>query len=341
MLPLPRLLATCLFIVLAALTALLVAPARQRARPAASATATPPPVARVAAFAPRAALALSLIGCGLAVALVISLPRWTGGATASKSPFETARAEVGTLSKLAETSAAQRMELDRERGVRRRAEEDLALKQHLLTQSLEEKIRLGQDLHDGTIQSLYAVGLTLESVRDLLPDNPAEADRRLEQCRASLNAAIRDTRAYLTGLAPEQLRQADFARTLRTLLDGLCLGHAARCEIRVDDEAAALLTPAQALEALHIAREAASNALRHGHATQVTVRVHKGDHEVCLLVQDNGSGFDPATRRDGGHGLSNMHARAASAGATLQLTSRPGEGVRVLANLPIKISSHA
>ena len=78
-----------------------------------------------------------------------------------------------------------------------------------------------------------------------------------------------------------------------------------------------------------------SNALRHGGATVVTVRVHKGDREVCLLVQDNGTGFDAARGREGGHGLGNMRARAGRIGATLAITSHPGEGARVLANIPI------
>ena len=338
---LPRLLATCLFVVLAALTALLVAPAWQSthnestsARAPATAAALAP-AARVASLAPRFELALTLVGCGLAAALVISLSRWSGPTNSSRSPFSMTRTEVGTLSKLAETSAAQGEELNRERDVRRRAEEDGQLKQRLLTQALEEKIRLGQDLHDGIIQSLYAVGLTLESVRSLLPDNPTEADQRLEQCRNALNTAIRDARSYLTGLAPENLRLAGFAHALHTLLEELRAGRDARFEIRVDDEAAALLTPAQTLEALQISREAVSNALRHGRASLVTVRVHKGEHEVCLLVQDNGTGFDASSRRDGGHGLGNMHARAATIGATLQITSRPGEGARVLANFSI------
>jgi signal transduction histidine kinase len=336
---LPRLFATCLFVVLAALAALLIAPAWQSARGEVAVRAQPSaaiaPVARAASLAPRVALGLALVGCGLAVALVISLPRWSATANPSRSPFAASRSELGALSKLAESSVAQGEELNRERDVRRRAEEDVQLKQRLLTQALEEKIRLGQDLHDGIIQSLYALGLTLESVRGLLPENPAAADQRLEQCRNSLNAAIRDARAYLTGLAPENLRHASFGRALHALLDELRAGRDARFEIRIDDDAAALLTPAQTLEALQISREAVSNALRHGRATLVTVRVHKGDHEVCLLVQDNGAGFDAAHRRDGGHGLGNMQARAAAVGATLHITSRPGEGARVLANLPI------
>src|SRR6185436_2354102 len=144
--------------------------------------------------------------------------------TVTKPPLRAARTEMDTLTKLAESSAAQGEELSRERDVRRRAEEDASLKQQLLTQSLDEKIRLGRDLHDGIIQSLYAAGLTLETVRAIVKTNPDEAERQLEQTRANLNDAIRDVRAYISGLTPEKLRRAGFAHGLRAMLSELQSG---------------------------------------------------------------------------------------------------------------------
>lgn len=332
--PLPRLLATGLFLVLAALTALLVARA-WTGSVADAAGQHPPALAGPAVLAPKLALGLALAATGLAAALVIALARGFTGANVSKSPFAAARAELSTWSKLAESTVAQGAELNRERDVRRRAEQDVQLKQQLLNQSLEEKIRLGQNLHDGIIQSLYAVGLTLESARNLLKSEPEEADRRLEQCRAALNGAIRDARAYLTGLAPENLRHTNFAAALTSLLDELGAGSAAKFEIHADTEAAAQLAPEQVLDVLQIAREAASNALRHGGATQVTVRVERGERAVCLLVQDDGKGFDASAQRNGGHGLANMRARAEHLRGTLDISSLPGQGTRVLANIPI------
>jgi signal transduction histidine kinase len=349
--PLPRLLATGLFVVLAALAALLVAPAwqawRQNLPNAAAHTYSPGEAARNPGTPPSASssqlvqlssrlgVGLALVGTALAAALMVSLTLRPGRRHDSRAPFEATRTEVGALSKLAETSAAQREELTRERDVRRRAEEDLQLKQRLLAQSLEEKIRLGRDLHDGIIQSLYAVGLTLESVRGLLRADPAEADRRLEHCRTALNTSIRDARSYITGLAPENLRRSGFAHALGPLLDELRADRAVRFEMKIDDDATALLTADQTLEALQIAREAVSNALRHGDARVITVRVHQGEREVCLLVQDSGCGFDAAGGPAHGRGLGNMQARAAHLGAKLHIASRPGEGTRVVVNIPI------
>jgi signal transduction histidine kinase len=289
----------------------------------------------MAAIVPRLAFAIALVGVVLAGALMFSMSFRGGRQGESATPFASVRNEIGTLARLAESSVAQGQELSRERGVRRRAEEDAQMKQHLLSQSLDEQIHLGRDLHDGIIQSLYAVGLTLETLRAQFKTNPDAAERRLEETRAALNATIRDARTYITGLAPENLKRASFGQALRSVLGELRAGREVEFAIEIDDEATALLTSEQTVEALQIAREAVSNALRHGAATVVTVRVHKGDREIGLLVQDNGAGFDPSTGREGGHGLGNMRARAERIGARLKLTSQPREGTRLLLTLPV------
>ncbi len=346
--PLPRFLGLALFVLLAALTALLTVPAWQSAHPEAAPAFAPGPtaapsadspagaVARASALSQRLAFALALAGLVLAGVLVLTLAQRAARNGETRGPLFAARTEIATLTKLAESSVAQGAELSRERDVRRLAEEDADLKQHLLAQSVADKVRLGHDLHDGIIQSLYAVGLTLESTRALRPHDPAEADRRIDQSRAALNQTIRDVRFYITGLAPDRLHRGGFSHALDGLLRELGAGRAVRFDVKVDDTAARLFTPEQTVDALHIAREAVSNALRHGGASLVTLRVHHSDREVCLLVQDNGTGFDAAARREGGHGLSNIHARAARLGATVRLTSQPGDGTRVVVTLPLQ-----
>lgn len=346
MTPLPRYLALALFVVLTALVVLLAVSTWHGARAGGAEAGTPTAVtadedkdnaAQAVWLAQRLELGLAIVGVGLALALAVSLavrPPHAPVAT-SAATLATARQEMNTLSRLAASTTAQGAELDRERDVRRRAEEDAHLKQQLLRQSVDEKIRLGHDLHDGIIQSLYAVGLTLETVRTLVPSDPAEAERRLEQTRNHLNATIRDVRAYIAGLTPENLRQAGFARAATALLSELAAGREAQFDVQLDAEAAALLTPDQSLEALQLAREAVSNALRHGGAAKITLRVQRLDGEVCLLVQDNGRGFAVGRRREGGHGLANMEARAARVGADLRIHSEPGAGTRVVVTFPV------
>ncbi len=310
--------------------------------------AAPPRMARVAFLAPptsrllatyqQVTVGLMLFGGILLVAgAFFAMLNWRVADSGGTSPpmHARSRAEMGSLEHLARTSVARGEQLDLERDGRRLAEQDALLKQQLLNQSLEGKIRLGNDLHDGIIQSLYASGLTIESARALARTDPAEADRHLAQCLQHLNATIRDVRNYITGLAPESLRRAGFAQAIESHITELGAGRNLRFDLKFDDEAIARLTPAQTTEALQVAREAISNALRHGGASFVTVRLHQSDREVGLLVQDNGVGFDPASLEKSGHGLGNMQTRASRIGASVRVESQPGSGTRVILTLPL------
>lgn len=348
--PLPRLLALGLLVILAALAAVLAVPAWTKASaPAAhegvAATASEAPAAhptsamlrreQLVEFAERVALPLALTALALAIVLFASLALRVLQHGGTRSPFAVDRAEIGALTRLAEKSAAQSEALNRERRNREQAEEDATLHRQLFDRSMEEKIRLGRDLHDGLIQSLYAAGLTIESARAVATNDPAEADRRLDHALQALNRTIRDVRAYIAGLAPEELERQDFGQAMEALTAELGAGREVRFELKIDEPASSLLGADQHTEALQVAREAISNALRHGGASQLTIRLHQGDGEICLLVQDNGAGFDATHTSGHGHGLGNIQARARRLGADLRIDSTPGNGTRVLLTLPL------
>ncbi len=300
------------------------------------------PINRLLVTYQRVTVGLMLFGFTLlAIGIFVAVLNRRSAGSDPEQPVsrDSTRAEIGSLTHLAETSVAQTAALSHERDVRRLAEEDARLQQSLLHQSLEGKIRLGHDLHDGIIQSLYACGLTIESARAMAKNDPVESDRRLGQCVQNLNATIRDVRAYITGLAPENLRQAGFARAVESLILELRAGREVNFDLKIDEVATARLTPQQTTETLQVAGEAISNSLRHGGASLVNVRLHQNDAEVCLLVQDNGTGFDP-TRQDGaGHGLDNMRARAGRIGASVRIESHPAGGTRVILTLPLRQTS--
>ena len=179
-----------------------------------------PPTARLMATYQQVTVGLLLFGAALLLAgAFFAVLNWRSSESAGSARTElqdSARAEMDSLTHLANTSVAQGAELSLERDGRRLAEQDALLKQQLLNQSLEGKIRLGHDLHDGIIQSLYATGLTIETARKLAQTDLAEADRQLALCLQNLNASIRDVRNYITGLAPETLRRAGFAQAIES-----------------------------------------------------------------------------------------------------------------------------
>lgn len=245
------------------------------------------------------------------------------------------RGEMHQVEHLARTAVASEAALRHEREERQRTDENLHIQQLLLNQALGEKIRLGRDLHDGVIQSLYATGLTLESSRQKRATDPAAADALFARGLQLLNDNIREIRAYIHTLSQsEPVMKNGFSHALSTLLENLRGDRATEFVVRIDEGSAARLDPSQIPDVLQIVREAVSNALRHGQAAQIIIRLHEDGARLALLVQDNGAGFDPDTASRDGHGLANFRARAASLGAEFRLDSQPGSGTRLVLTFP-------
>lgn len=257
------------------------------------------------------------------------------GPAQSKDTLARARGEMHQVEHLARSAVANEAALRHEREERQRADENLHIQQLLLNQALGEKIRLGRDLHDGVIQSLYATGLTLESSRQKRAADPAGADALFERGLQLLNDNIREIRAYIHSLSQsEPVMKDGFSHALATLIENLKGDRDTEFVVRIDEGSAARLDPVQMPDVLQIVREAVSNALRHGRAGQITIRLHEDGARLALLVQDNGTGFDPDTASKDGHGLANFRARAASLHAEFRLDSRPGSGTRLVLTFP-------
>lgn len=251
-----------------------------------------------------------------------------------------ARGDMRQVEHLARTAVVREEALRHEREERQRADENLHIQQLLLNQALGEKIRLGRDLHDGVIQSLYATGLTLESSRQKRAGDPAAADALFDRGLRLLNENIREIRAYINSLAQSHASTPHrFSSALSVLVENLKGDRATEFVVRIDEDAEARIDPSQMPDLLQIVREAVSNALRHGNATRITVRLHEDGERLALLVGDDGHGFDSANVPAGGHGLANFRARAALLNADFRLDSRPGDGARLLLTFPVRSSA--
>jgi PAS domain S-box-containing protein len=216
---------------------------------------------------------------------------------------------------------------------RRLAEEALRESEQQLRRSLEERIRIGRDLHDGIIQSIYAVGLGLGECRRLVQENPPAA-QQLEKCIAELNLVIRDVRNFIGGLEPEALKGRDLGAALQSIAVSLGDGVSAEFVLEIDPEAAGRLNPQQGAHLLQIAREAMTNAVRHGRASRVRVTLEYRDHLLRLEVRDDGTGFDPALVSGPGLGLKNIQGRVREMGGHCQFESAPGHGTQLKIELP-------
>jgi signal transduction histidine kinase len=199
----------------------------------------------------------------------------------------------------------------------------------------EERDRIGRDLHDGIIQSLYAVGLSLEDVPDLMSEAPSEAAERVDAAIESINLSIRDIRNFIYGLRPEAVDGTQVVAGLAALAEEVRHGGLVDVVAHLDQAADPGLDPRMGSELLNLVREALSNAVRHAHGRRITISLTADTAVSTLEIADDGVGFDPALGVAAGHhGLANMGARAAAFGGRLEIRSAPGEGTTVIVGMP-------
>ncbi len=201
---------------------------------------------------------------------------------------------------------------------------------------LEERERIGMDLHDGIIQSLYSIGLTLDYVKEILTEDPAESKTRLDLAVSGINSAISDIRAYISDLRPRQMQESkSFMENLAGLITEFEKTSHITARFDNQSEKPLGLNYQNAVTLFHICQEALSNATRHSGAERVEVHLREDDSKVFLEIKDNGKGFNlDRTDTNLGHGLSNMQRRARKAGGDIQIDSAPNQGTRVQVWVP-------
>jgi two-component system, NarL family, sensor histidine kinase DevS len=199
---------------------------------------------------------------------------------------------------------------------------------------VDERDRIGRDLHDGIIQSLYGIALSLEDVPELMAAEPAEVSGRVDRAIDAVNATIAELRRFIVGLRPELIDETDLVGLLAALADQV--RGSGQIDVAVDVTGRPPELPAHTRsELLHIAREALSNVSRHAEATSVRVALGADDHELRLEIDDDGRGFDLASLALEGHfGLANMRERVGALGGTLAIDSRRPGGTRIIVRIP-------
>jgi signal transduction histidine kinase len=215
----------------------------------------------------------------------------------------------------------------------REANEAARRSEHDLRRALDDRERMGQDLHDGIIQSLFAIGLGLERCQRLAATEPDEVTKQLGVSVTGVKSVIRDLRTYLGGAEPQIVNGRELEAALGLQLRMLQGSQDVDVSFQVDPAAAERVAPHHATDLLYIAREAMSNSLRHAQARRARLTLEMCQGRVRLVVEDDGIGFDRAGIREG-EGLRNMTARAAKLSADVTVSSAPGRGTRIILELP-------
>lgn len=201
---------------------------------------------------------------------------------------------------------------------------------------LEERDRIGMDLHDGIIQSIYGAGLVLENARMLVAEDPSRAEERIRQAIDGLNNTIRDLRTYILDLRPRQLGNENLLDGLRRLVMEFRANTLAEASLSGNPADLADLPQTHSLALFHICQEALANAAKHAAAKRIEVSVWRTHERAMLEIRDNGKGFDiEKVSKALGHGMTNMHTRAHQVGGDVEISSVIGEGTSILAWVPV------
>jgi signal transduction histidine kinase len=198
---------------------------------------------------------------------------------------------------------------------------------------LDDRERIAKELHDGVIQSLFAVGMSLQGAASLAAD--AELERRIDEAVAEIDRSIRDLRNYIFGLRPGILADRQLDQALRALGAEFESRSGVVTVVEVDTGVAAQLA-SQAGDLVQMTREALSNVGRHAQATTCRVSLW-GDPALgvaILEIDDDGIGFDPDAGGDG-MGLANLRERVSALGGDLSIDGEPGEGTTLRLILPV------
>lgn len=198
---------------------------------------------------------------------------------------------------------------------------------------IEDRERIAKELHDGVIQGLFAVGMTLQATQARAEQ--ADAVRaRLDGAIESIDAAIRDLRNYIFGLRPGILADRQLEAALRELAREFEERSGVVVVVDVDPVMAAHFASSSS-QLIQIAREGLSNVARHAQATTSRLSLVRRDDHGVLEIDDDGRGFDPSRVRAEGQGLRNMRERARTMGGDVIVQSTPGEGTTIEVRLPI------
>ena len=199
----------------------------------------------------------------------------------------------------------------------------------------DERDRIGRDLHDGVIKSMYAVELTLEDIASQADKSPEHVRPRIDGVVVDLNQAIRDIRGYIMDLRPTELQGRGWAEALASLTR--YLEDRAGVSVTVDLELELSDLPERYfINIWHIFQESFSNIEKYAKAKNVSVKIGRSQDEIQLTIADDGVGFELETAELGrGYGLPNIKDRAERLGGILEIETAPGSGATFNIRIPL------
>jgi signal transduction histidine kinase len=199
-------------------------------------------------------------------------------------------------------------------------------RRRIVTAGDEQRRRIERDLHDGAQQRLVALALELRlAQRELGANLDPQLERILAEAVDQLQVAVEELRELARGVHPAVLTEEGLAGALESLAGRTPL------PVRIESAPEDRLPPEIEAAAYFVACEAIANAVKHSRATRIRVNANRQNGRLVIEVEDDGIG---GARENGGSGLRGLVDRVEAHGGTLRVLSEPGQGTRVIGELP-------
>jgi signal transduction histidine kinase len=203
-----------------------------------------------------------------------------------------------------------------------------ASRRRIVAASDETRRRIERNLHDGTQQRLVSLGLAVRAAEADLPPERDDLRAQLSGVATGLVAAVEDLQEISRGIHPAILSKGGLGPALQAL------AHRSAIPVDLDISADVRLEEPVEVAAYFVASEALANAAKYSEASRIDVSLGQRDGRLMLSVRDDGVGGADAGR---GSGLVGLTDRVEALGGSIRVSSRPGQGTQVTAELPLEL----
>lgn len=205
-----------------------------------------------------------------------------------------------------------------------------------------ERERIAREMHDGLAQVLSYVNAKTRAAQELLQRGQVEPARaQLQQLEEAAQEVYADVREAILGLRTTIGKGRGLFPVLQEYLERFTEQAGVQTELIISSEMSAFsFDPRAEIQLMRIVQEALTNVRKHAQADRAWVRFVANGAWAEVTIEDDGRGFDPAKPRRSAwpcFGLQTMRERAEAAGGSLEIESRPGEGTRVRARIPLQL----
>ncbi|WP_207510825.1 PAS domain-containing sensor histidine kinase [Longitalea luteola] len=194
----------------------------------------------------------------------------------------------------------------------------------------KERTRIGQELHDNINQLLLVAKLYMGLLKPTEASNREIARKVVE----SLDMAISDIQTISREMVLPKLKEKTLVESIHELVKDVKVTCRFRIRFVYDKQQKENISEGKKIALYRIVQEQLKNTIQYSKAANVIIRLRYCEHTVCLIVEDDGVGFDPL-KKTKGIGLRNIYDRTVLYNGTVDLQSSPGNGCRLMVNIPV------